>query len=248
MSDPIAELDLYGWAPDTSVAGAGWSELTPAEQAAALAWSVGVLWALSGRRFELHTHRVAPFIPPARPNAYSQRNRYAPLAVNYRAGYVRLGGCAANTFRLPAPVHDVTQVQIDGVVLPAENWNLDPDGTLVRTDGAGWPVGQDVYAARWLVDYVLGTPVPAAGNTAAGRYAGELARAAKGQRCSLPAKARNVARPGLTMELRDPAELTENGRTGNDAVDAWLASVNPAGLTSEPTVYSPDLAVHRFLS
>lgn len=248
MTEPApAELDLYGWAPDTSVAGAGWEDLEPSVKDAALAWSVAVLWALSGRRFALHAHRIAPYLAARRPNAYSQRNRYAPLAVNYQAGYARLG-CTWNTVRLPGPVHDVTQVQVDGLVLPLDSWTLDPDGTLVRTDGAGWPVAQDVYAPRWLVDYVQGVPVPAAGNVAAGRYAGELARASRGERCSLPAGARSITRPGLTIELPDVDALTENGRTGNGQVDAWLASVNPEGLASEGGVGSPDLAQHRFLS
>lgn len=249
MTEPAPELDLYGWAPDTSVAGAGWEDLEPAVQQAALAWSVGVLWALSGRQFALHAHRIAPFLPARQPNAYQQRNRYVPLGVNYRAGYVRFGG-TERTVRLPGPVHEVTQVQVDGLVLPIEGWTLDPDGTLVRTDGAGWPIAQDVYAPspRWLVDYVLGSPPPDAGNVAAGRYAGELARAAKGERCSLPARARSIARPGLTIELPDVDALTENGRTGSPQVDAWLATVNPDGLAGSGGVWSPDTAGHRFLS
>jgi len=249
MTEP-APPGLFGWEPVTSVAGPGWAEATEETRAAAQRWAVGILWALSGRRFGLFAHRIAPYVAPRRLNAYDQRNRYGPLAVNYRAGVARAGGfCSANAVRL-GPVHAVTGVQVDGVPLPAEAWRLDPDGTLVRTDGAGWPVGQDVYAAspRWLVDAVLGVAPPAAGNVAAGRYAGEWVRAAGGGRCSLPAGARSIARPGLTIELPDAALLTENGRTGSPEVDRWLDTVNPAGLPEAATVYSPDLARHRLLT
>lgn len=250
---------LSGWTPDTSVAGAGWQEATNEERAAALAWSVAVLWSLSGRRFELHPHRVAPFIPVRRPSAYDVRQRFmglgvnsaAGLGVNYRGGYASGGlACSSNVVRFPWPVHAVTLVQVDGLDLPAESWTLDPDGALVRTDGAGWPIAQNVYAPvpRWLVDLVIGILPDDAANAAAGRYAGELLRASKGQPCALPARARSITRPGLTIELPDPATLTENGRTGNGQVDAWLAAVNPAGLAAAPGVYSPDVAAHRFLS
>lgn len=257
MTQP-AEPDLYGWTPDTSVAGAGWEEATPEVKAAAQLWAVGVLWALSGRRFALHPHRIAPYLAPRFPNAYQRRVRagnggmaLAGLAVNYATGVATVGGSGpARTVRLPGPVHEVTQVQVDGQVLAVEAWTLDPDGTLVRTDGDGWPVGQDVYAPtpRWLVDYVLGVPVPDAGNVAAGRYAGELVRASTGAACALPTRARSITRPGLTIEMPDVDALTENGRTGSPQVDAWLATVNPGGLTAGATVYSPDVAGHRFLS
>lgn len=250
---------LHGWTPDTSVAGAGWQEATPEEQAAALAWSVAVLWALSGRRFEVHPHRVAPYIPLRVPSAYDVRQRFmglgvnsaAGLGVNYGAGTARGGApCSANVVRFPWAVAEVTGVQVDGLPLPVESWTLDPDGALVRTDGAGWPIAQDVYAAapRFLVDMVIGNMPDDAANAAAGRYAGELLRASKGQPCALPARARSITRPGLTIELPDPATLTENGRTGNGQVDAWLAAVNPGGLAAGAAVYSPDVAAHRFLS
>lgn len=240
-------LDLYGWEPDAAAAGPGWEEATPEQRAAAQRWSVSVLWALSGRRFALHEHRIAPYIAPRQPNAYAQRNR--GLRVNYRAGLASSGSCVERVVRLGSVV-SVDQVQVDGVVLDSGSWTLDPDGTLVRTDGAGWPVGQDVYAPRWLVDAVLGQRIPAAGNLAAGRYAGELLRASLGRPCSLPAGARSITRPGLTIELPDVAQLTEDGRTGNGEVDRWLASVNPEGLAEGPTVYSPDLelARHRLLT
>jgi len=246
---PAVGPDLFGWSPDTSVAGAGWGDLSTEVQDAALQWSVSVLWALSGRQFELHAHRVAPYIAPRQPSAYAERTRGLGLGVNYRAGYARQSvGCSTRAFRAPWPVHAVTQVQLDGVTLDPTDWHLDPDGTLVRTDGAGWPIGQDVFAPRWLVDYVIGIEPSAGANAAAGRYAGEFARAFKGAACNLPVRARSIARTGLTIELPDPAELTENGRTGSPQVDAWLASVNPGGLAEGPTVHSPDLAVHRFLT
>jgi hypothetical protein len=236
--------DLLGWSPDTSVSGAGWAEATADQRAAALVWSVHTLWALSGRRFHLAARRVAPFLAARRPNAYAQRNRYATPRP-----WASVCGEGSTLVRIPQ-IAAVTRVEIAGEVLPTSAYVLDPDGALVRTDGSGWPVGQDVYAPDpvWVVDAVIGTPPPAAGNIAAGRYAGELLRASKGQPCAVPARARSIARPGLTIEPPDPATLTEQGRTGSAAVDRWLATVNPAGYPEAATVSTPDLHRHRFLT
>jgi hypothetical protein len=43
-------------------------------------------------------------------------------------------------------VYDVTEVQVDGVVLPDGAYRVDAPGRLVRTDGGCWPDCQDMGA------------------------------------------------------------------------------------------------------
>ena len=238
-----------GWAPDVSAFGAQWDALPAEVQAAAASWAARSLWALSGRRFGTSELVVAPFITPPRPSFYDPRGgRYAVSTAGVSGG---LAGCAAQrAFRLPwGPVKEVALVILDGVAMPGDRWLLDPDGTLVRTDGGGWPVAQDVYAPRWTVQYTRGQEAPRDANLAAGRYALELAKAMTADAsCKLPSRTRDVARQGIGLSLAAPEDLADAGLTGVTLVDQWLRAVNPAGLPEAPSFWSPSAARHRVLA
>jgi hypothetical protein len=216
VSEPIALP--AGWAPDVESLGPSWEALPPDVQQRALQIAVHTLWALSGRRFGTRTVTLAPYLRPAR-RSWVDSGRPAGIAVNAAAGYAvggACGGSVARILQLPGPVVSVEQVLLDGE--PFTDWVLDPDGTLVRTDGSAWPVGQDVYAPRWIVRYVKGEAVPYAGNVAVARYA---------------------------LTLSDPKELAENGWTGMPSVDAWLRTVNPSGQAENASLVAPAPARFR---
>ena len=179
MTEPAAEPLPAGWAPNVDALGAQWSGLPAEARSGALLAAVRTLWALSGRRFGTIELTLAPYILPPHVGWYDgTRHR---VTLNAARGYATGGltACApARTFRLPGPVVSVAEVVVDAVVLPADAWALDPDGTLVRVDGGDWPVAQDVYAPRWVVRYVRGIPADGPANTAAALYALELARGA----------------------------------------------------------------------
>jgi hypothetical protein len=244
VSEPIALP--AGWAPDVESLGPSWEALPPDVQQRALQIAVHTLWALSGRRFGTRTVTLAPYLRPAR-RSWVDSGRPAGIAVNAAAGYAvggACGGSVARILQLPGPVVSVEQVLLDGE--PFTDWVLDPDGTLVRTDGSAWPVGQDVYAPRWIVRYVKGEAVPYAGNVAVARYALELAKAmTTPATCKLPTKTRDIVRQGVAVTLSDPKELAENGWTGMPSVDAWLRTVNPSGQAENASLVAPAPARFR---
>jgi hypothetical protein len=245
-----------GWEPNTAVLGSQWAALDPAVADAAVTLAAEELWALSGRRFGTWTVTLAPYLPVRAP--CSAGGPWGGYALNAAAGTATPWGVAATrstVFRLPGPVVAVTEVRLAGAVMDPAHWKADPDGRLVWTApaelGAGWPVGQDVYAEppAWTVTYTRGIPVPDAGKVALARYAHEIAKgmaAAPGDR--LPGRARDITRAGTNITMVAPEDPANAGLTGIPLVDSWLRAVNPHRLSSPSRLYAPEMSRHRVLS
>jgi len=74
--------------------------------------------------------------------------------------------------------------------------------------------------------------------------AGEQAKAAAGQKCSLPERISNISRQGVSWTVVDGQDFYDKGRTGIDRVDRWLV---PVTLTLGGTIIDP-LVSHRLRS
>ena len=160
-------------------------------------------------------------------------------------------GCdlGAKGLTLPGPVHEVTDVTIDGVPLPSDAYVVYDHNTLVRLDGDVWPACQDLAAdateaGTFEVSYQRGRPVPVAGQVAAGVLAEQFYLALCGSsKCQLPQRVQTITRQGVTVAMLDSFEDVGKGHTGIWLIDSWLASV-----TSPPrpsTVLSPDYSPRR---
>lgn len=239
MTTPL----VAGWDPATGALGTAWSGLPQDVRDAAVRTAVHTLWALSGRQFGTRQIVLAPYLRPQGLGWYEgHRQRVALNAADRTA--VNDGCSTRSAVHLPGPASAVHEVVLHGAVLPASEYVLDPDGTLVRLTGA-WPVGQDVYRPIWTVRYTRGLPAPAEANVAAGRYALEIARGRVADpACKLPSRVRDIARQGISMSFEDP---DKPGLTGYAPVDAWLKTVNPGGLT-EPARFTAPSGRHRVLS
>lgn len=138
--------------------------------------------------------------------------------------------------RLVPPVGPISEIMIDGAVLPPEDYRVDDNYRLVRLDGGSWPV---CAGDKFTVTYLNGFPV-----TLAGRHAGavlglEYLKALTGdKKCRLPSSVTSLTRQGVQMEFT--TELFAGGRTGISEVDLYLAQFNPHGLRQAPAVYSVD--------
>lgn len=162
------------------------------------------------------------------------------------------GGCSCSLtheVRLHGSPSVVTQVKIDGDVLPETSYRLDPGGRLVRLDGTGWPLCQNLDApdteeGTWSVSYVPGAPVDRTGAIAAGLLAGEYVKACTGGDCELPKTVTQIVRNGVQMTMAPGA--FPNGKTGIQYVDAYLERWNPDGDRGPRSdVWSPDIARPR---
>ena len=146
------------------------------------------------------------------------------------------------------PVRDVTEVKIDGDVVDPTTYRLFNDRYLQRLDNGRWPVRQNLTLAdtedgTFSVTYTYGADPPALGVAAAASIACELYKECAGDTCVLPKGVTRVTRQGITI---DKLAFTSWGyrtgkrwATGLPLVDAFLATVNPAGLQRRPVLWAP---------
>ena len=159
------------------------------------------------------------------------------------------------------PVSQVTQVKIDGNVLPttftdsgAPTYRLDEWRYLTRlsdpddpTNPLHWPHHQrgdldDSQPSTWAVSYTYGVAPPPPALEAARQLATHIMLAMNGQACQLPSNVRTLVRQGATIERITPlATELRTGATGMVLWDSAIASYNPYGLRRSGNVWSPDV-------
>lgn len=234
--------------------------LNPAVTGLAVASATETLWALSGRRFGLCEVTLRPcrrdcydgrfyddFGPPwTGARSYPQPALIGGQWFNLTCG--SCSDCACGTVSealLPAPVHSIVEVKVDGTPLVTGAYRVDNNRLLVRTDGDRWPRCNDLTradseAGTWSVTARFGEVPPEGAALAMGELACEIAKAADGQDCRLPAGVQQLVRQGVTISYPDVGELFAKGRTGLYLVDMFVATWNPSGLRSRSRVYRVD--------
>lgn len=128
--------------------------------------------------------------------------------------------------KLPrSPINTVDTVTIDGAPFTEFEFST-ASGMLRRADGCPWDLcGQDM-----VISYTFGLAAPESGVQAAVELAVELWLArSHPEDCSLPKRAQTVVRQGITIEMADPQDFLDNGRTGLYMSDLFLRAVNPEG-------------------
>lgn len=150
----------------------------------------------------------------------------------------------AEQIPLPYPVCEVTEVFVDGSVLPATGYRVDDFKWLVRTDGGVWPRCQSSADLgepdTFGVTLTYGRPVPQILKMAAAELACQFIKACVGSPCQLPQRISSISRQGVTIGYIDPQEFWKDSRTGIYIVDLAISTLNPHGLTRKPQMYSPD--------
>jgi hypothetical protein len=158
-------------------------------------------------------------------------------------------GCAGiETAKLPAAAHDIVQIKVDGVVLPSTSYRVD-GYYLVRTDGIGWPIFNDLrlndsQIGTWSVTGHFGQDPPAGAELAVGELACEVIRAINGEDCRLPKNLASVARQGVTITINE-AESARAGLTGLYLTDLLIRTWNPNGLRGRSRAYSVESLLNR---
>lgn len=148
------------------------------------------------------------------------------------------------------PVNSITEVLVNGNVVPDDEYLIQDQRWLVRTPAPGdtnrphWPYTQrvDLPATEdhtFQVSANVGGIVPMAGVRAAVDLGCAIAEERCSGDCALPPGVTQVTREGVSVAIVRPTE---------DVIDAlpssvrlFLNSVNPGGLRRRPRVFSPDL-------
>lgn len=189
------------------------------------------LWRVTGRRFNTYTRTFRPRNTSGgcgcSPMWWSMSGLWS-MGANWWGGGVSCGCGAAQGVELPDVVASISNVTVEGVVLPSSAYQLVNDRLLVRTDGLAFPCCQrlDVPAGSpgtWSVTYVGGSPPPADGKIAARELAIEIARHLNNAagKSRLSARVATVSRQGVTFNVR----TVEKGLTGIPLVDLFIESV-----------------------
>lgn len=154
------------------------------------------------------------------------------------------GGCSCESaprVYLDGPVGSITQVMIDGEVVPDTAYRVENGTWLTRTDGKGWP---SCSGDKFTVTYMQGNPVDLMGQIAGGVLAVEYVKLInEDKKCRLPQGVRSINRAGISIEIE--SGIFPGGRTGMQEIDSYLIMWNPYALKTAPTVHSPDRRRNR---
>jgi hypothetical protein len=206
-----------------------------------------LLWAASGRRY-------GPC--PVTIRGCAKRCLDAGLPSPYKDGdgawrNLAVCGCSEacsctslSEVVLDGPVAGVSEVMIDGVVFT--DWRLDRVGSgwrLVRTDGGMFPACQDMLAdcdedGSFCVTYLRGLPLDELATAAVSDLTCQLVRACVPNcKCELPRNVASVVRRGVAITFVASSDWLKT----LPMVAAFLNAVNPEGLTSASSVWTPDI-------
>lgn len=227
-----------------------------------------VLWALTARRFGLCELTLRPCRRECYSSIWWQDINWPPFSsysVTPRAAQYWLGiscgscgsDCSCTTVSevvLPGPVHAVTEVKIDGVVLTKDvDYRLDNNRLLVRL-GAEWPRCNDLNLAdtepnTWSVTIQHGEPIPTLGQVAVGELAIQFVKLLLNTGdCMLPKPVQSISRQGVNITFLDPNEVFASGRIGLYVTDLFIQTYNPSGRRNRAKVYNiDDLTTRRRL-
>lgn len=223
---------------------------SPTVTGMAVGYASEVLWSLTGQRFGLTTVKLRPYHDYARDTPFPAG--WLPWPGGYLGVWFGVGCgssiyCACDGLRqikLPAPVHTITEVRVDGSPL-VSGYRLDNSRLLVRTDGNSWPTGNDItrsdtQTGTWSVTAQYGESIPTGAAIAVGELACEFIRGMSGQDCQLPRGITQLARQGVTITMPDVSTAFEKGLTGLRFVDMFIRTWNPKGIRARAQTYSVD--------
>jgi hypothetical protein len=173
-----------------------------------------------------------------------------------------LVACSPSRIKLSGyPVQEITEVKIDGDVLPDTDYTLWKGRYLTHLNDGRWPIRQnltleDTEDGTFSISYTYGADPPSLGQAAAAQLACEIYKSCAnatgaGGACALPVGVTRVTRQGVTIEKLafttwgyTPASRARGSRspgwnTGLPLVDAFLNAYNSAGLKRRPVFYAP---------
>lgn len=259
-------MPACGWVIDKCGCGGCWDNLSPEDQLRAGELASNFVWAATGRRYGLCEVTLLPCnprqglplyqtFPVADPAGWSPFGPgiAGPVLIDGQWSNRCAGGCrcrAVCEVDLEGPIADIIEVQVDGITVAPEAYEVHDRHLLVRTDGFCWPTCQ-VYGTvipGFTVTFHRGDPIPAPLQYAAEILACEYAKICSGGTCRLPSRLASLSRQGVDVTIAEVSAEPGQLRTDIKLVDDAIAAANPYGRTQRPEVISPDLPPSRMIT
>lgn len=222
------------------------------------------LWGATGRQFGTCPVTVRPIQPRFWDVAYraypvwpGSDPAVAPFPYLWNGAWFNTGcgaACCSSrscdvTLQGPVPVTEITEVLVDGEVIPSTAYRVDMAGgaaRLVRLDGQCWPTCQNIEAGEeedgsFVVTYLMGREVPEALAIATAVLACQYGKLLGGGDCALPVQMTRLTRQGVELEVVPQDTSLQVNKTGIKIVDDIVDILNPSKRRSPPQVLSPDL-------
>lgn len=142
------------------------------------------------------------------------------------------------------PVSAVTEVKVDGVVVPSELWRYYPSSeTLYRVPEGLWPRVDRKWAdcdqpETMCVTVAIGYQPDSWALSVHAELTCELIKSCTGGKCRIPSNATQVNAQGISITL-----TATEAKQFIPAVAGWVAAVNPDGAGNVSRVFSPDTAM-----
>jgi hypothetical protein len=140
------------------------------------------------------------------------------------------------------PVVSVTEVTVDGDIIPDTEWRFYPSSQLLyRVPPDVWPTRDTKWADcgdpdTMCVEVTVGSTPDAWALAVHAELTCELIKSCTGVLCRLPSNASSVTGQGVSITL-----TPEDAKMFIPSVAGWVAAINPAGATQPTKVYSPDV-------
>jgi hypothetical protein len=140
------------------------------------------------------------------------------------------------------PVVSVTEVTVDGDIIPDDEWRFYPSSQLLyRVPPDVWPTRDTKWADcgdpdTMCVEVQIGSTPDAWALAVHAELTCELIKSCTGGACRLPSNASSVTGQGVSITL-----TPEDAKMFIPSVAGWVAAINPASATQPTKVYSPDI-------
>lgn len=217
-----------------------WDSYDDGTRARALALASSTLYRLTGYRVGGCPVKVRPRPQKgfcAIPYDWGSAYTFTPVNLNGNWTNLTCPPCGdPRLVNLPAPVGEISEVKVDGAVVPPTDYRI-VDGHYLAWVGAGdppWPAEQDyvipdTQPGTFSVTYLNSYPVDSLGAYAAGLLTMEFAKACSGNatKCKLPSTVISIVRQGVSYDLSPGA--FPDGKSGIREVDAYIEMWNPKG-------------------
>lgn len=152
-------------------------------------------------------------------------------------------GCGVDGILLDTPVIDVTEVTLDGEVLPLDEVALVDGCWLVRL-GHSWPAGAiDENYTDFSITYSFGEVPSQLVKDATVEMVVDLWKSRPGYGKPFPAHASSVSRQQVSFNLEQEVERAEKAGMSLPALTKAVAVYNPSGQPFPTFVWSPDGAM-----